>query len=543
MGLSPLARGNLRDAANGLHVVGPIPARAGQPWPAHCWAAIRRAYPRSRGATFPAAGKMRPIRGLSPLARGNHWRQGGRGRAEGPIPARAGQPKTCAASWTRARAYPRSRGATTQHTSGQYGDKGLSPLARGNRAGWSVNDARSGPIPARAGQPLRRRGETDRDWAYPRSRGATAAKGQGDEDVKGLSPLARGNRAFVGITDAVRGPIPARAGQPWACLGGCRSPRAYPRSRGATRDGGVRSQAARGLSPLARGNLTAATAKSIRPGPIPARAGQPCSHQHRRWRPWAYPRSRGATLATSLQGVNAMGLSPLARGNPDSRGVVHHRSGPIPARAGQPVGGVGMARSVWAYPRSRGATGPSCRFCGRAMGLSPLARGNPRPRRCRARSPGPIPARAGQPRHGSKALAGVMGLSPLARGNPAGMLRFHPCGGPIPARAGQPSATNSWPRESRAYPRSRGATRRRQRFGPAHRGLSPLARGNQSPGLSRRGCSGPIPARAGQPRTGGGAESARRAYPRSRGATLVVSRPRILKLGLSPLARGNRASG
>ena len=70
---------------------------------------------------------------------------------------------------------------------------------------------------------------------------------------------------------------------------------------------------------------------------------------------------------------------------------------------------------------------------------------------------------------------------------------------PIPARAGQPSAStkSAWPR--RAYPRSRGATVDSDDLEEPFLGLSPLARGNLVVVLGGIAGHGPIPARAGQP--------------------------------------------
>ena len=170
---------------------------------------------------------------------------------------------------------------------------------------------------------------------------------------------------------------------------------------------------------------------------------------------WAYPRSRGATASSKSAAPLTTGLSPLARGNPSRRGRRHHRQGPIPARAGQPLSYWHRARKTGAYPRSRGATE-----------LMPLVE---------------------------------VGLSPLARGNPIAQPQFFQGRGPIPARAGQPIVNSYRPQPAGAYPRSRGATYFGIEVAPGKVGLSPLARGN--PGFNRRGkvWAGPIPARAGQP--------------------------------------------
>jgi len=251
---------------------------------------------------------------------------------------------------------------------------------------------------------------------------------------------------------------------------------------------------------------------------IPARAGQPdrccgCHHPGR-----AYPRSRGATASHCAVGPVPPGLSPLARGNRASDHGLSQRVGPIPARAGQPHPLDALRNLVRAYPRSRGATRTAAARAGPRVGLSPLARGNLDLRTSVGMHSGPIPARAGQPR--------------LDRG--AGM-----CRGPIPARAGQPAAELSPHRARRACPRSRGATSGRAFATPRPTGLSPLARGNHGCGLLRRFGKGPIPARAGQPGASMRSWLITRAYPRSRGATRRVSTMHRCAVGLSPLARGN----
>ena len=92
----------------------------------------------------------------------------------------------------------------------------------------------------------------------------------------------------------------------------------------------------------------------------------------------------------------------------------------------------------------------------------------------------------------------------------------------------------------RAYPRSRGATLLGAQVVAQRPGLSPLTRGNRLAALDACPDSGPIPAHAGQPAGMHSSASAIRAYPRSRGATADAARARADQLGLSPLTRGNR---
>ena len=233
--------------------------------------------------------------------------------------------------------------------------------------------------------------------AYPRSRGATVTRMSFPCCSQGLSPLARGNPATRWRNRLAQGPIPARAGQPLRRLPVALPPAAYPRSRGATCDLPLVPWGQGGLSPLARGNPHRTMIVPDAIGPIPARAGQPpaapCATAHA----GAYPRSRGATVVVVRGDLLQVGLSPLARGNPEVRRRAHAASGPIPARAGQPPPWQWSCTRCRAYPRSRGATSAVAMVVYAVPGLSPLARGNPAQRLASAAVHGPIPARAGQP--------------------------------------------------------------------------------------------------------------------------------------------------
>ena len=234
-------------------------------------------------------------------------------------------------------AYPRSRGGTTPVAAVAYWNEGLSPLARGNLAPPSDLDLSQGPIPARAGEPQSPESLCRNTGAYPRSRGGTTPSRFGRRCYRGLSPLARGNRSKNQARTAPKGPIPARAGEPPTMFGGNGTTRAYPRSRGGTRALRYFASTPRGLSPLARGNRLQASISQLQPGPIPARAGEPGLHHWRRSQTRAYPRSRGGTLYSLSRPNRPKGLSPLARGNLTEIQGNHLALGPIPARAGEPL--------------------------------------------------------------------------------------------------------------------------------------------------------------------------------------------------------------
>ena len=276
-------------------------------------------------------------------------------------------------------------------------EAGLSPLTRGNHRAGLVEHRLLGPIPAHAGQPGRSAPSARSAGAYPRSRGATAGRVLGDTSGLGLSPLTRGNRQRRPVPLRVIRPIPAHAGQPlcvrwWGTTAG-----AYPRSRGATRQGFASGAAVTGLSPLTRGNHLGRRRDVLGAGPIPAHAGQPLPASVGRTISRAYPRSRGATHAGLPHDGIAWGLSPLTRGNQVATEGACGASGPIPAHAGQPSTDLQVSRLRRAYPRSRGATVTVTWNATYQRGLSPLTRGNQAQHKERVMFKGPIPAHAGQP--------------------------------------------------------------------------------------------------------------------------------------------------
>ena len=177
-GLSPLARGNLHPRTPVALTMGPIPARAGEPTTSYSASNQPRAYPRSRGGTDCSQAVCALPYGLSPLARGNPIGCNQPAAVLGPIPARAGEPSTCFARRTPKRAYPRSRGGTINSRLVAAVSEGLSPLARGNLQAKNAMLRGRGPIPARAGEPRFRAIVILASWGLsPLARGNHIARG------------------------------------------------------------------------------------------------------------------------------------------------------------------------------------------------------------------------------------------------------------------------------------------------------------------------------------------------------------------------------
>ena len=129
-------RGNRATSDKTYHLLGPIPACAGQPrsapdTPQRCWA-----YPRVCGATGVAIAGIATLAGLSPRVRGNHSPAGAEAGQIGPIPACAGQPPARTLAACPFRAYPRVCGATEKFALPVLLYLGLSPRVRGNLVGF-----------------------------------------------------------------------------------------------------------------------------------------------------------------------------------------------------------------------------------------------------------------------------------------------------------------------------------------------------------------------------------------------------------------------
>ena len=172
-GSSPLTRGKPGDGYDAGVSRGLIPAHAGK---TRYSSMIRR---RSAGS--------------SPLTRGKRRRPPTRRSVDRLIPAHAG--KTAVAPPTRA------------------GPPGSSPLTRGKPPRRRSGRSPQRLIPAHAGKTPSRRGERNRSWAHPRSRGENRTCVNPAFRQRGSSPLTRGKLPLGPCPCVGRGLIPAHAGK------------------------------------------------------------------------------------------------------------------------------------------------------------------------------------------------------------------------------------------------------------------------------------------------------------------------------------------
>ena len=294
---------------------------------------------------------------------------------------------------------------------------GLSPRMRGNPhfGVWAYSLSRS--IPAYAGEPIPIATSAGMRQVYPRVCGGTPARRPRRVAAPGLSPRMRGNPYPRPARRANARSIPAYAGEPRARRQTARRPPVYPRVCGGTDYWRIARRRRQGLSPRMRGNREKLGNVNDYEGSIPAYAGEPYRWHSCQCGIWVYPRVCGGTTHAPRTADRDGGLSPRMRGNLFRRSRLRPCWRSIPAYAGEPGRSRCKGRRSRVYPRVCGGTIDGWALAAVAHGLSPRMRGNPRPGVARRRSPGSIPAYAGEPEPRGPLVWGVDGLSPRMRGN------------------------------------------------------------------------------------------------------------------------------
>ena len=186
--------------------------------------------------------------------------------------------------------------------------------------------------------------------------GGTLPRRRGHHPAQGLSPRVRGNLRLTGQSAALRGSIPACAGEPYAFPRAWRYFRVYPRVCGGTRVRTCPGCRIYGLSPRVRGNPRSRGTRLLDPGSIPACAGEPPVPAGRPTDRQVYPRMCGGTDSRHSHSDRNRGLSPRVRGNREGEqaGGINTRS--IPACAGEPQKAERTKSIREVYPRVCGGT-------------------------------------------------------------------------------------------------------------------------------------------------------------------------------------------
>ncbi len=234
------------------------------------------------------------------------------------------------------------------------GYHGLSPLARGTRYQQPRPRHVWRFIPAGAGNTSSLFAAVHRVTVYPRWRGEHDTRPGKPKLRDGLSPLARGTLSYPPQFEPYARFIPAGAGNTKPVLDGIKPTSVYPRWRG-EHVARYQPQAVQpGLSPLARGTPDSDCYCRRHFRFIPAGAGNTQESAKGLDAPAVYPRWRGEHRCPLSAAVKTCGLSPLARGTLPLVTIKLPRQRFIPAGAGNTPIPALQVTSKTVYPRWRG---------------------------------------------------------------------------------------------------------------------------------------------------------------------------------------------
>ena len=293
--------------------------------------------------------------GSSPLTRGTREWQRWQPNLIRFIPAHAGNTARPRIDEARLPVHPRSRGEHPAHERISSTFSGSSPLTRGTRQRLLFLSSSERFIPAHAGNThtdLRHRSSFT---VHPRSRGEHASSSATRCRLAGSSPLTRGTRVKVGVSEG--------------------SFTVHPRSRGEHLVELRQHVPPTGSSPLTRGTQIRLGFTRLRSRFIPAHAGNTRVDQV--WLPPlpVHPRSRGEHRSPTPDSARVAGSSPLTRGTLPAGIASAADTRFIPAHAGNTVNRLTVRFSYSVHPRSRGEHPKIVRFSKSDSGSSPLTRG------------------------------------------------------------------------------------------------------------------------------------------------------------------------
>ena len=396
--------------------------------------------------------------------------------------------------------------------------------------------------------------------------------------TSGSSPRGRGKRNQPRRAHPAGRLIPARAGKTSHGPDHRLASTAHPRAGGENDHENILTIPQKGSSPRGRGKRYPRSARPVRDGLIPARAGKTGRQGRPAHRRPAHPRAGGENPVQRYGFSLRYGSSPRGRGKPLIAVAENHSSRLIPARAGKqnPSSGAHHLRGLIparagkttrlrrcptkrsAHPRAGGENVALAEGVGPAMGSSPRGRGKPRTHGAHARADGLIPARAGKtknarrpcqgrwahPRAGGE-NSGDWWTIPIGRvSSPRGRGKRAPTKPPprptrlIPARAGKTLRCISPPRTSAAHPRAGGENIIRQSRAGTLYGSSPRGRGKPPLPAPSHPICGLIPARAGKTPAPRRWVRADPAHPRAGGENPIFEATVSTIDGSSPRGRG-----
>ena len=462
----------------------------------------------------------------------------------GSIPACAGATSRLTLAGFLYEVYPRVCGGNLHPQRGVKHQGGLSPRVRGQRSRPSVALVNEGSIPACAGETATAASQAQPCSVYPRVCGGNLPAPLSRSRLRGLSPRVRGKPHTRRQPQIRPGSIPACAGETQRRGNHRRSAKVYPRVCGGNRERNNALLRRKGLSPRVRGKPGHPAAGDSGGRSIPACAGETAIANGWGEVSWVYPRVCGGNPAAGPPSPDWPALSPRVRGKPASR---------IPHPA---------SRILKVYPRVCGGTGAQVVDVHDVYGLSPRVRGNPPTQPAPPTPSRSIPACAGETFGGSSCAISpkvyprvcggndpptevrlaAQGLSPRVRGKPKYWSAPSPSSPSIPACAGE----TPWCQQALAtpalYPRVCGGNPLATIGAGSYRGLSPRVRGKLLAAVRAPFRQRSIPACAGETTHRPRFALPLRVYPRVCGGNEWGFLLAPCRTGLSPRVRGKPGS-
>ena len=312
------------------------PACAGEPRPVRGAGADPQVYPRvCGGASFRNSLCVAP-RGLSPRVRGSRPRPASRPSCPWSIPACAGEPPG-RSRFARVNhgLSPRVRGSLDRRAGFDFGPRSI-PACAGEPLGVGHFGFLRGVYPRVCGGATTRASGNRSAGVYPRVCGGAPTDTSTPSRVSGLSPRVRGSLVVGGGLAKHTGSIPACAGEPMPSAAPRFPSRVYPRVCGGAGRTLVEEGPIWGLSPRVRGSLGVGLDVEHGVGSIPACAGEPSRSTSPVSSSGVYPRVCGGAVDLPDNLDSYKGLSPRVRGSHRRQDDPSLRPGSIPACAGEP---------------------------------------------------------------------------------------------------------------------------------------------------------------------------------------------------------------
>ena len=323
---------------------------------------------------------------------------------EGSIPAYAGE--TVSDRWRHppTKVDPRVCGGNRRSRPCRAPATGRSPRMRGKRASASTARMAARSIPAYAGETRAARDRSGGARVDPRVCGGNRGTRTPISSAGGRSPRMRGKLVWSPYRDHLERSIPAYAGETSNAVSDSKTMTVDPRVCGGNPRSACKSCVSAGRSPRMRGKLIEVGDSVRKRRSIPAYAGETRRAVRQGLEQGVDPRVCGGNPRRRPARSRAVGRSPRMRGKRCAHGAGLHRSGSIPAYAGETHDQQEPSDLLRVDPRVCGGNGRNLGELLAHHGRSPRMRGKRATQRCcpaRARS---IPAYAGETReHGQAA--------------------------------------------------------------------------------------------------------------------------------------------